>query len=75
MAVDKVKTLSGTAYHFLNEKGEAPEAGDIIVQKDFAEVLKAIAKKGKKGFYEGDVAQKMVDDIQANGGILTLEDL
>lgn len=75
MALDKVKTLSGTAYHFLNEKGEAPEAGDIIVQKDLAEVLKAIAKKGKKGFYEGDVAQKMVDDIQANGGILTLEDL
>ncbi len=75
MAVEKVKTIPGTAHHFLTAAGEAPEAGDSIVQKDLAEVLKAIAKEGKKGFYEGEVAQKMVDDIQANGGILTLEDL
>lgn len=75
MAVEKVKTLAGTAYHFLNKQGQAPEAGDTIVQKDLGKVLMAIAKEGRKGFYEGEVAQKMAADIQANGGILTVEDL
>ena len=75
MAVEKVKTLAGSAYHFLNKQGQAAVAGDTIVQKDLGKVLMAIAKEGRKGFYEGEVAQKMAADIQANGGILTVEDL
>ena len=38
-------------------------------------ILKTIALEGRAGFYQGDIAQKMVDDIQSNGGLLTLEDL
>lgn len=75
MAVEKVKTLAGSAYHFLNKQGQAALAGDTIVQKDLGKVLMVIAKEGRKGFYEGEVAQKMAADIQANGGILTVEDL
>ena len=37
--------------------------GDLIIQKDLAEVLKAIAAKGRKGFYEGEVARKIVEDL------------
>ena len=42
---------------------------------DLAKTLKKIANEGKKGFYEGEVARKIVSDIQSNGGILTIEDL
>ena len=49
--------------------------GDSLIQKDLANVLTEIALKGIDGFYDGWVAQKMVDDIQKNGGYLTLNDL
>ncbi len=65
----------GTKKHFLNAQGAAFQAGELVVQKTLAHTLKTIALKGKAGFYEGEIAQKMVADIQANGGLLTLEDL
>ncbi|NIS30491.1 MAG: gamma-glutamyltransferase, partial [Actinobacteria bacterium] len=34
-----------------------------------------IAKGGADVFYSGDMAREMVADIQANGGLLSLEDL
>ena len=51
------------------------ESGDTIVNPALAKTLKAIAKQGNAGFYEGWVAQAMVDKTQATGGILSLEDL
>lgn len=55
--------------------GEPPKEGDLIIQKDLAETLKAVAKHGKKGFYEGEVAKKLVQASEQNGGIWTLDDL
>ncbi|MGJ8662464.1 MAG: gamma-glutamyltransferase [Marinicella sp.] len=54
---------------------QVPQVGDLIIQKDLANTLKAVAKKGKAGFYEGEVAKKMVQAVQKNGGIWTLDDL
>ena len=67
--------FEGTATHFLNPEGCSFIAGDLVVQKTLANTLKIISKKGKAGFYEGEVASKMVNDIKINGGILTLDDL
>ena len=51
------------------------KAGDRIVNLPLARTLKAIAAKGNAGFYEGWVAEAMVNKTQATGGILSLEDL
>ena len=51
------------------------QAGDTIVNPALAKTLKAIAEKGNAGFYDGWVAQAMVDKTQATGGILSLDDL
>lgn len=61
------------AIYFPN--GKLPKEGDLIIQKDLAKTLKAVAKHGKAGFYEGKVAKKMVKAVQKHGGIWTLEDL
>ena len=45
------------------------------MQKDLANTLKLIAAKGKDGFYEGEVAQKIADEMQKNGGFITENDL
>lgn len=51
------------------------KAGDRIENLPLARTLKAIAAKGNAGFYEGWVAEAMVNKTQATGGILSLEDL
>jgi len=56
-------------------KGEIPPVGHLLVQKDLAKTLTLIAEKGRDGFYAGDVAKLLVEKVQENGGIWTLEDL
>ena len=55
--------------------GEVPAEKAIIKQTDLAKTLRAIASQGKAGFYEGEVAQKLVASVRAHGGIWSLKDL
>ncbi|WP_166381670.1 gamma-glutamyltransferase [Polaribacter sp. 11A2H] len=48
---------------------------DTIKYPALAETLIRIQQNGLDEFYKGETAQKIVDFIQANGGIITLEDL
>jgi gamma-glutamyltranspeptidase/glutathione hydrolase len=41
------------------------------VQADLAKTLKIIAKNGVKGFYEGEVANKIVQDMRERGGLIS----
>ena len=63
-----IKTFSRADGTPLNE-------GDMLVQRDLAATLAAIAEQGPRGFYEGPVAGKLVKAIADAGGIMTLEDL
>lgn len=40
-----------------------------------AATLQRLAKHGARDFYEGDVARQLVQDVQAKGGSLSMEDL
>ena len=55
--------------------GTAYRAGDILKQPDLAWTLTQIAERGAAGFYAGPVAERIVADMQANGGLITLQDL
>ncbi|MCK5134463.1 MAG: gamma-glutamyltransferase [Bacteroidales bacterium] len=48
--------------------------GDRIIQKELAETLSVISREGKRGFYEGVVAESMVKGIAERGGTLTMND-
>ncbi|TYP70015.1 gamma-glutamyltransferase [Aquimarina intermedia] len=50
-------------------------AGDTIKNIALATTLQALIDKGRDGFYKGAVAEKLVNHLQENGGILTLDDL
>ena len=54
--------------------GEIPAAGHILKQADLAAVLEALAKNGNAGFYQGAVADKLIDGVRAAGGIWSQED-
>lgn len=51
------------------------KGGDTLFQKDLAETLKRIKKDGAKGFYEGETARLIVEEMKRGKGIITLDDL
>ncbi len=68
------KVNPGTRY-FLRTDGRDWQAGDTLVQSDFAKVLRAIQKKGRSGFYKGKVARQIVREMKNNKGIISKKDL
>jgi gamma-glutamyltranspeptidase len=55
--------------------GKIPAPGDRFINKDYAETLKALAREGGDAFYRGSIARRIAADMEANGGIITVEDL
>ncbi len=60
---------------FLDAQQNAPQPGFLVQQGDLAETLTRIATQGRKGFYQGELAQRLVKGVRAHGGIWRLEDL
>lgn len=56
-------------------KNEVPAQGEIIRQPDLAESLKAISQRGPDVFYQGWIAEAIVEAVKKEGGALTLDDL
>ena len=54
---------------------DGPAMGDLLTQPDLAATLEAVADEGRDGFYAGRVADMIVADMKANGGLITHEDL
>lgn len=61
--------------HVTSFQKDTWKAGDLLVQKDLAATLEAIKEKGRAGFYEGEVAEKIVKSMKKNNGIISLNDL
>ncbi|HJQ25741.1 MAG TPA: gamma-glutamyltransferase [Blastocatellia bacterium] len=55
--------------------GKSYEEGEKFVQPELAATLARLKAKGPREFYEGDTARMIVEDMQANGGLVTAQDL
>lgn len=55
--------------------GELWKEGDLIRMPELAKTLEAIAEHGRDGFYKGVVADAVVAEMKAHGGIMTHADL
>ncbi|KAL4776357.1 nucleophile aminohydrolase [Aspergillus nidulans var. acristatus] len=53
----------------------SPLPGEILRNPTMAQTFRSLAANGKKGFYEGRIAQEIVNVIQSLGGYMTLDDL
>jgi gamma-glutamyltranspeptidase/glutathione hydrolase len=60
---------------FSRPDGTSLREGDTLIQTDLAATLAAIAAQGPRGFYEGPIAEKLVQAIGDAGGIITQDDL
>lgn len=66
--------LQGEARKHYLFAGKPPRPGQVFQAPKQAEVLRRISMDGRRGFYEGEVAQDMVDSLNALGGVHTLDD-
>jgi gamma-glutamyltranspeptidase/glutathione hydrolase len=51
------------------------KAGDTLVQKDLARTMRKIRDEGAKGFYEGETARLISEEVKRGNGYITEEDL
>ncbi|MCK9621827.1 MAG: gamma-glutamyltransferase [Methylobacter sp.] len=69
-----IKKHPQTAKIFL-VNGTIPKAYSILRQPDLAHTLKRLADSGRDGFYDGEIADKLVEGVNRAGGIWTKQDL
>ena len=55
--------------------GDPLKEFSIMKRPDLANTFRVISKNGIKGFYEGEIADKIVNAMNSNGGLITHEDL
>jgi gamma-glutamyltranspeptidase / glutathione hydrolase len=60
---------------FFKSDGSPYEIGETWRQPDLAWTLRQIAKDGKTGFYEGEVAARIVAEMEAGNGLISAQDL
>ncbi|GAA6004120.1 hypothetical protein JCM10207_002436 [Rhodosporidiobolus poonsookiae] len=60
---------------FMRDGGrEFLQQGEVVRREAYADTLEKLGREGAGAFYDGEIAQQLVETIQAAGGIVTLED-
>jgi gamma-glutamyltranspeptidase/glutathione hydrolase len=72
---EELAKYEGSRQYFLKEGGSPYEAGELLVQTDLAQTLRAIAEGGADAFYRGEIADRIARDMVAKGGFVTRRDL
>ena len=74
LSVPKLARHPDSASTYLVD-GRAPRHGEIFKSPDLGRTFRLIAENGPDVFYRGELARRIVDFVQAEGGFLTSEDL
>ncbi len=71
----RLQRNSATKKAYYKKSGDAYLPGEIMRLPDLAWSLKKIRDEGPSAFYKGDIARKIVDEMNRNGGIISMQDL
>ncbi|MCC6887092.1 MAG: gamma-glutamyltransferase [Hyphomicrobiales bacterium] len=74
-ARNRLARWPSSAKIFLRPDGTVLQPGDLLVQRDLADTLAAIAARGPLAFYQGPISERLAAAVQAAGGIMTVDDL
>jgi gamma-glutamyltranspeptidase/glutathione hydrolase len=66
---------SSSLKYFFKENGEEYLPGEQFVQTDLAWSLEQIAEHGPDTFYRGKIAEKIIAEMEKNGGLIDAESL
>ena len=71
----RLKNNPASLRKFYKPDGSNYEVGELWKQPDLAWTLSEIAEHGVEAFYSGSVAEKIVADMEAHNGLITMQDL
>jgi len=71
----KLRATPDAAKHYLVDGQRAPQAGEHFRLPALANTLRLIAEEGRDAFYQGSIAEAIVEFSTHNGGFLSLSDL
>ena len=71
----RLKNNPASLRKFYKPDGSNYEVGELWKQPDLAWTLSEIAEHGVEAFYSGSVAKKIVADMEAHNGLITMQDL
>jgi gamma-glutamyltranspeptidase len=60
---NRFKLFESTKDVFLDENGQVPKAGSIVTNPDMAHTYRLIAEHGSKVFYEGEIAEAIIETV------------
>ncbi len=72
--LNNLQRFSGFRRAFLRPDGSIYQVGEIFRQPELASTLRLLAERGPQEFYLGEIAQKIVADLETHDGMLTLND-
>ena len=72
--LDNLQRFAGFRQTFLMPDASPYEEGKILRQGDLAATLVRLAEEGPEAFYHGNIARKIVADLELNDGLLSMED-
>ncbi|OFY66774.1 MAG: gamma-glutamyltransferase [Bacteroidetes bacterium RBG_13_43_22] len=80
---EQARSLNDNREYFIRKNKNKPafvkdtewKAGDILKQPDLSETLERIRDHGRDGFYSGETAQLILQEIKRGNGIITEQDL
>ena len=72
--LENIQKYPETAKIYL-KNGKPYEVGDILKNPDLASSMEKIIEKGEKVFYEGEIAEAIVESTKEANGVMSLEDL
>ena len=74
-AAEIPKTLPGVFHSVYAPGGQSPDIGDVFINRDLARSYRLVADAGNEAFYQGELADRIVDFMKANGGYIDHADL
>ncbi|GIX49781.1 MAG: gamma-glutamyltranspeptidase [Candidatus Tectimicrobiota bacterium] len=69
-----LQRFAGFRQTYLKPDGTPYRAGERLRQPALARTLRTLAAAGARVFYEGELAERLVRDLEAHGGVLTRDD-
>ncbi len=83
ITANQAKSFNGLKKQFLEFNNHQPafvknkpwQEGDTLVQPELARTLELIRDNGRKGFYGGETANRIVEEMKRGGGLITHNDL
>ncbi|SFR51168.1 gamma-glutamyltransferase [Halogeometricum limi] len=55
--------------------GESPDVGQRVTLPNLGSTMERIAEEGADVVYEGDIAEEIAEEVQSQGGFMTVDDL